>query len=76
MEKHDLLHEFPEFQEKIHQLKIENNHFRKLFDEYHEVEHAVHRIKTGAEHTSDEVLNGLKTKLLHLKDELFTMLQN
>lgn len=34
MEKHDLLHEFPEYQEKIHELIKENNHFKKLFDDY------------------------------------------
>jgi len=33
MEKHSLLNEFPEFSEKIHKMKIENAHFRKLFDE-------------------------------------------
>ena len=44
MEKHDLLHEFPEHKDKIHNLKIENAHFRKLFDDYHEIEHEVRRI--------------------------------
>ena len=35
MERHDLLHEFPEYQEKIDQLKEADTHFRELFDEYH-----------------------------------------
>ncbi len=74
MEKHDLIHEFPELKEKIHQLKVANHHFRKLFDEYHEVDHGVHRIETGAENTSDEVLNGLRKNRLHLKDKLFQIL--
>ena len=43
MERHDLLHEFPEYQEKIHQMKVEDDHFRELFDEYDELEHEVHR---------------------------------
>ena len=30
--KHDLIHEFPEFKDKIHQLKTSNAHFAKLFD--------------------------------------------
>ena len=76
MEKHSLLNEFPEFSEKIHKMKIENAHFRKLFDEYHKIEHEVHRIKTGAEITSDEVLNQLKIKLLQHKDNLYQMLAN
>ena len=30
-EKHDLLHELPEYKERIHELKISNHHFAKLF---------------------------------------------
>jgi uncharacterized protein YdcH (DUF465 family) len=37
MERHDLLHEFPEYHDKIHQLK-DDSHFKKLFDEYNELE--------------------------------------
>lgn len=76
MEKHSLLNEFPEFSEKIHKMKTENAHFRKLFDEYHEIEHEIRRIKTGTENTSDEVLNQLKIKLLQHKDNLYQMLAN
>ncbi len=76
MDRHSLLQEFPEYQEKIHQLKIENNHFRKIFDGYHKLEHDIHRIKSGAEVTSDEELNKLKIQLLHHKDELFEMLKS
>jgi len=74
-EKHDLLHELPEHREKIHELKMSNNHFARLFTEYHEIDHEVHRIETGVENTSDEYLEQQKKKRLHLKDELFAMLQ-
>ena len=74
MDKHDLIHEFPELKDKIHELKTGNNHFRKLFDEYHEVAHGVRRIETGVENTADEVLNELRKKRLLLKDELYAML--
>lgn len=76
MEKHDLLHEFPEYQEKIHQLKTENTHFRKLFDEYHELDHQLLRIKTGLEVATDEALKELKAHSLHLKDTIYQMLKN
>ncbi|MBK8601255.1 MAG: DUF465 domain-containing protein [Flavobacterium sp.] len=76
MEKHDLLHEFPEYQDKIHQLKIENSYFRKLFDDYHELDHQLLRIKTGIEIATDEALKELKSKSLHLKDELYKMIKN
>lgn len=74
MEKHDLHNEFPEFEEKIHEMKTHNSHFRRLFDEYHEVNQATYRIETGVEPASDEVLNQHRIKRLKLKDELFDLL--
>lgn len=75
MEKHDLLHVFPEYQEKIVQLKNENIHFSDLFDEYHKVKNEVFLIKTDEVITTDEYLKELKVKLLHLKDELYFLLK-
>jgi len=73
-EKHDLVHELPEFKDKIHELKVSNAHFLKLFNEYHEVTKEVEKIEGGAENTSDEYLEEQKKKRLALKDELFAML--
>ena len=74
-EKHDLIHEFPEFKDKIHELKMSNSHFAELFEQYHEVEHEVHRIEEGIETTSDEYLEERKKIRLNLKDQLFEMLK-
>lgn len=74
MEKHDLKNEFPDLIDKIHEFKISNNHFKKLFDEYHEINNDIHRIETGAENTKDEVLNELRMKRVRLKDELYSFL--
>jgi uncharacterized protein YdcH (DUF465 family) len=60
--------------EKIHSLKVSDNHFRKLFDQYHEINNAIHRIETGAEVVADEVLNDYRLKRVHLKDELYELL--
>ena len=76
IEKHDLIHEFPEYREKIHELKTHNPHFAKLFESYHETDHLVHRIETGAENTSDTFLESQKKTRLHLKDQLYRMLQD
>ncbi len=74
MQKHDLHHEFPEFDSKIHELKVSDHHFKKLFDEYHEINNTIHRIETGAESAKDEVLNEYRIKRVHFKDELFEIL--
>lgn len=75
MQKHDLLHEFPEHKEKIHDLKVSDNHFRKLFDEYHEIDHEIHRYESGATATTDEHLNELRAKRVHLKDALYQLIK-
>ena len=74
-EKHDLLHEFPEHRDIIHKLKMSDAHFARLFDEYHELDHEVHRIETGVENTSDDYLEERKKTRLHLKDELNRMIR-
>lgn len=76
LEKHDLHHEFPEFKEEIRYLKMNDAHFARLFEEYHEADHEVHRIEQGAETTSDEYLEQQKLKRLNLKDALFNMLKS
>lgn len=73
-EKHDLHHEFPEYHERIHELKTTNNRFSRLFDQYHEVDHEVRGIESNGGDTSDEYLEERKMVRLKLKDELYAML--
>ena len=73
--KHPLTEEFPEFEAKIHEMKVENEHFKKLFDAYDEVDHEIYRIESDAEPASDETANQLRINRLRLKDELYHMLK-
>jgi uncharacterized protein YdcH (DUF465 family) len=73
-EKHDLHHEFPEYEQLIHDLKMNDAHFARLFDEYHVLEHEVRRIEEGVEVRSDQYVEDLKKKRLSLKDQLYHML--
>ena len=75
IEKHDLIHELPEYRERIHELKMSDRHFAKIFDEYHEIDHEIHRIEEGIETPSDDYVEELKKKRLQMKDELFSMLK-
>ena len=75
-DKHDLIHELPEHRDTIRRLKMNDLHFSRLFDEYHAVDHEVHRIETGIENTSDEYLDERKKQRLHLKDELYSMIKD
>lgn len=74
--QHDLAHEFPEFKEAIHELKVSNNHFRKLFDEYHELNKSIHRSEIREDLLSDSEEELLRKKRLATKDEIYSILQN
>lgn len=76
MEQHDLHHEFPEYRDQIHALKVSNGHFARLFDEYHDVNRHVVRVEVNAELATDFELEDLKKRRLKLKDELYEMLKD
>lgn len=75
IENHHLHNEFPEFHDQIRELKMHDRHFSKLFDEYHTLDRSVRRIEDAAEVCSDEHLETLKLRRLHVKDELYVMLK-
>ncbi|MDO9105674.1 MAG: YdcH family protein [Methylovulum sp.] len=75
-EKHDLLHEFPEFNDRIRELKNNDAHFAKLLNEHDELSHIIHRSEIGVEVHADDYLETLKKQRLALKDELFQLLRN
>ncbi len=74
-ESHDLANELPEFKEQIHKLKMEDRHFSRLYEEYQEVNLTIQRSEQEIEVHSDEYMEELKLKRLHLKDDLFKMLR-
>jgi uncharacterized protein YdcH (DUF465 family) len=71
---HELHDEFPEYEQKLHDLKVSDAHFAKLSDEYHEVNREIHRIESEIEPTSDAYLEDQKKKRLMLLDQISTML--
>lgn len=74
-EHHDLNHEFPEYSDRIHELKTGNAHFAKLFDEYHDADKEVRRIEQELETPSDDYTEEVKKRRLNLKDQLFEMIK-
>jgi uncharacterized protein YdcH (DUF465 family) len=71
LEKHTLTNDFPEHQHTIRHLKMNDNHFAKLFDEYHVLESEVHHIEKNNKPVADDYLDSLKIRRVHLKDQLF-----
>jgi len=73
--ENDLPHEFPEFHHQLHQLKMTDAHFRKLFDAYDTLSKELHRIENGVETPDDAYTETCKKKRLKLKDEIFALLK-
>ena len=71
---HELHEEFPEFAEKITEMKTSDAHFAKLSEDYHEVNRAVHRAETNVEPTDQFNEEEMRKTRAALKDELYKML--
>ena len=74
VEHHDLIHEFPEHKDAIHDLKLSDAHFAKLFDEYHGVTNEVEKLERADMPVNDTLVEELKKQRVVLKDELYRML--
>lgn len=74
VEHHDLIHEFPELRERIHELKVGDTHFRRLFDEYHELTRSIEKMEDEVTPVSTQIEEEAKVRRVHLKDELYRML--
>lgn len=70
----DLAHEFPEFRQRIHELKLANAEFRERYREYQAIDDEIYRIEQDIEARSDEYSENLKRRRVHLKDRLYAML--
>ena len=75
IEKHDLLHEFPDHHHTIRHLKMNDNHFARLFEQYNDLDHEVRKIEEGVENTSDDYLDTRKKQRVLLKDQLYTIIR-
>lgn len=71
---HELAADFPEYKDKIHDLRLANAHFAKLFDEYHEVNREVHRMETRVEAVDETTEHVARKRRMALKDEIAAML--
>ena len=66
---------FPEYRDLITELKHKDLHFTKLFDKHNELDQKIKNIEAGIEHDSDMALEAMKKEKLHLKDQLYAILQ-
>ncbi|WP_295399797.1 DUF465 domain-containing protein [uncultured Thiocystis sp.] len=74
-ESHDLLHEFPDLENKIAALRSANPEFAQRMDDYDELDARVRSIEELGTPVADETIEELKKERLLLKDSLYLMLR-
>lgn len=65
---------FHEYREEISKLKVEDNHFAKIFEKHNDLDSKITDAEEGREHLSDPDLEKLKKEKLKLKDEAHSIL--
>ncbi len=71
---HDLHAEFPNDGDILHNLKMSDQHFRTISDQYHDINKEIHRIEAEVEAASDERSEELKKQRLLILDEVAAMI--
>jgi uncharacterized protein len=69
---HPFVREFPEYSETIRRLRLGDHQFRKMFEEYHQLDDEICRIEEEVESASDQQIDELKFKRAKLKDTLYS----
>ncbi|HTD87653.1 MAG TPA: YdcH family protein [Candidatus Binatia bacterium] len=68
---HPILREFPDDRETIKRLKASDERFRKMFEEYHQLDDAIYRIEEEIEFASDQEIEEMKKRRAWLKDQIY-----
>lgn len=65
---------FPEHRDLISELRQNNAHFAKIFDEHNALDHEIIRLEQNPVTSGLDDIEVLKKKKLHLKDEIYQMI--
>ena len=68
---HPILREFPESRETIKRLKSSDERFRRMFEEYHQLDDAIYRIEEEIEFATDQEMEEMKRRRAWLKDQIY-----
>jgi uncharacterized protein YdcH (DUF465 family) len=74
-ENHSRHNEFPQHNDRIRKLKMNDRFFSRLYDEYHDLDCEIRKIEEGAKASSDVHIERLKMRRMHLKNDLREMLE-
>lgn len=72
---HELAEEFPESVDRIHALRDSDAHFKRLADEYHTLNRAIHRAEINTEPVDQFTESQMRKERMALKDQIAAMLR-
>ena len=70
-----LIDMFPNHVDAIHELKIENNEFSRIFAEYHDLTREIHRGETNVVAMDDFHMEDLRKRRLQILDRVTKILK-
>ena len=66
---------FPEYRALISQLKTTHPRFQSLFEKHNDLDHKITQLESSEGHGYGAELADMKKEKLHLKDEMYKILQ-
>jgi len=76
LEKHTLLKDFPEHHDRINHLTKHDRQFEQLSAQYNDIAAELFKLERKNSPVADEYLESLKMRRVHLKDQLFSLIQH
>lgn len=76
LEHHPLVHEFEQYRNELHKLKISDSEFHDLMARYDALDKEIYRIEQDIEVASDGYLEIMKKKRLYFLDKLLSMIKS
>lgn len=73
---HEIAEEFPDYAQAIHELKMSDQHFANLVDQYHDLNREIHRMETEVQPVTTLTEEEARKKRVALKDEIAAYLRN
>ena len=74
-EMHDIVHEFPNLEEKINDLHDSNPEFSQMMDEHDKLDQEIRDLEEHDQPTSDFYMEEIKKKRALLKDRIYEILR-
>lgn len=75
-EVHDIVHEFPEYQDQINSLVKDNPSFAEMLETHDKVDARIRELEEQGQPVTDETMEDLKKERVLTKDKIYDILRH